>query len=286
MGKSCYAFGTAGNDIAGKIACESLKSSGINIDNISIETSKGTNINHIVHYPNKTFTDSRYSPLTKKCTVQFSDQLPTTIPADLQNKTIYIVLSRMFPINLKFIKNIRNKIVCLDIGSSGTIRDLNQEYLTDFLSYINVLLLNKNVTSELLNKLNLPNILALYNRLSLDLLIETNGINPVNFIFTEDCLPKALTLQPHIVNNPLDTVGAGDAFFSVIINAYSFCQEHEIKIDSTFVRKIFPLANNLSAEIVKIRGCRGTSSIYKQWANSFLTKDFSKIQQNSTELCQ
>lgn len=265
MGNTCYAFGVAGNDEAGYIACNSLKAAGIDMKNVYTDNSKNTNVNHIVYYTGGHFTDSRYSPITGKCTVQFSNDLPVTLPKEMLEKNIYVILSRMFPINLEFIKNIPTKKVCLDIGSSGTIRELNINYILEFLQEVNVLLINSNVSKELLSKTNVTNMKEIFDRLSLDLLIETAGVEPVNFIFKNDGISQTLTLQPNIIEKPVNSIGAGDAFFSVIINAYNFCLSHNIPIDSKFVKTVFPIANSFSAEIVQIDGCRGEEELYKNW---------------------
>ena len=114
MGEECYAFGSCGNDKEGKIAVNSLKKVGVNTDNIIIEE-KNTNIMNIV-IPNKDLEDdsimhSWYNPITMEYTMNFSKNLPTHLPKELEDCVSYIILDKFLPVNLEFISNIKNIIL-------------------------------------------------------------------------------------------------------------------------------------------------------------------------------
>ena len=75
-----------GNDKEGQIALNSLKKSGTNIEHIIFEE-KPTNIMNIV-IPNSKLEDnsvlhSWYNPITLEYTMNFSNNLPVTVPEEL-----------------------------------------------------------------------------------------------------------------------------------------------------------------------------------------------------------
>ena len=272
MGKTCYAIGTRGNDTEGALAIDSLQRVGINTDSVSLEDVQ-TSTYHII-LPNalsgdNSITHSRYSPITKQLTVHFSNNLPVEPPIELQDKNIYIILERIRKVHLDFINNVKNKKVCLDIGSVNTLLEFDKNYILEFLSKVNLLLLNDEVAQTLFKKLEIQNETELFEMLNLDLLIKTAGRNPVTFLFHKDDQIHKVEKQPNIVREITDNTGAGDAFFAVFINAYSRYLSQNKPIDSDFIAKSFVLANAYSSEIVKILGSRGTTHTLEQWLETY-----------------
>jgi sugar/nucleoside kinase (ribokinase family) len=109
-----------GNDEEGRIAANSLKCAGVDVSNIFVEDKK-TNIMNII-VPNSKLGDnsvihSWYSPIDMSYTMNFSDNLPKTLPDDLQTNQVYLILDKFLPINLEFLKSIKHKKVCLDVRS-------------------------------------------------------------------------------------------------------------------------------------------------------------------------
>ncbi len=120
MGEKCFAFGTCGNDEEGKIALSSLKRANVDISNVYVEN-KATNIMNII-IPNSKLHDnsvihSWYSPTNMSYTMNFSNNLPKEFPSNLQNSQVYLILDKFLPVNLEFLKSIKNKKVCLDVRS-------------------------------------------------------------------------------------------------------------------------------------------------------------------------
>lgn len=109
MGERCFAIGTKGNDKEGELATKSLSKVNINTDYILTEN-KDTNIMNII-IPNNNLKDnsilhSWYCPITNKYTMNFSNNLPTELPKELENKQLYVILDKFLPINLKFLNNV------------------------------------------------------------------------------------------------------------------------------------------------------------------------------------
>lgn len=272
MGENCYAIGTIGDDYEGKIAINSLKRAGVNTNYVKVEDRK-TSTHHII-IPNtiernRSIIHSRYHPKTNELTVSFSDKLPVTLPDMLKNKYVFTILERMRLINLQFIKNIEKGKVCLDIGSINTINTFDKTYILEFLQNVNLLLINNSVTKSLFSILNVENLAELFQILNCDLLLTTSGSEPATFVFANDNGVQIINKKPKIIDNAIDNTGAGDAFFSVIIKAYSKYIQTNKSIDVNFVNNVFNLANAYAAEIVQLLGSRGDKKTINKWIQSY-----------------
>lgn len=256
MGEKCYAIGSAGNDKEGILAIKALKDSGINTDSIIIEE-KNTNIMNIV-IPDTNLEDNSvqhlwYSPITNECTMNFSKNLPIKIPSNILNSDLYVILDKFLPINLEFIKNLpKNSKICLDIGHIRFFEHFTKQYLNNFFSYANVIQINDNVLDFLFEKLGIRSLIELYKSLDLELLILTQGKKGATFVYKENNVVQTLSKSPEYIIDIVDSSGAGDAFFSVIIKEYAYSN----KIDTSFVNKVFDLANKASRQIISHVGSR------------------------------
>lgn len=156
MGETCYAIGSKGNDLEGNIAIKSLADAGINTSSVITENKK-TNIMNII-IPNTELEDNSiihawYSPLTNEYTMEFSNSLPVTIPKELEDKEVYVILDKFLPINLSFIKNITaSKKICLDVGHIRFIEHFTKQYLSLFFDMANFVQVNDSVLPLLLDR--------------------------------------------------------------------------------------------------------------------------------------
>lgn len=255
MGETCYAFGSVGNDREGTIALNSLKRIGINTDSVIVEN-KSTNIMNII-IPNQSLDDntvlhSWYSPITNTYTMNFSDNLPTNISEKLKENDIYIILDKFLPVNLDFIKNIENKKVCLDVGSTRYFEHFTRQYLISFFKEASYIQLNESVSSLLLERLQVKSYVELFELLNLDLLVLTKGKKGALFVYRENGEIKEIEKAPKVIVDIVDSSGAGDAFFSCFIREYAYSNN----INSSFIDKTFELANSASREVLSQVGSR------------------------------
>lgn len=256
MGETCYAIGSCGNDEAGKIAVHSLQKSGVNVENIIIEEKPTSLMNIII--PNSKLEDnsvlhSWYDPITLKYTMPFSENLPTTLPQELQDKMLYIILDKFLPVNLKLIENISaEKKVCLDIGHIRFFEHFTKQYLSQFLKLASFIQINDNVTELLFKRLQIKNEIELLEQFHLDLLISTKGKQGAFFVFKENGKVQTLDLKPEMIIQATDTSGAGDAFFSCFLREYAYTKE----INTEFIKSTFELANQSSREVIAQLGSR------------------------------
>lgn len=167
-----------GNDKEGRIAIDSLKRFGVNTDYIRIDPHP-TNIMNII-IPNSTLGDdtiihSWYSPITNTRTLEFRNNLPTSLPPELLDKEIFVLLDKFETINFEFLTHIKNKKVCLDIGHYRFIEHFSKQYLTSFFKHANLIQLNYHVCDLLFERLQIQNEFEFFDLLGLDLLVITKG---------------------------------------------------------------------------------------------------------------
>ncbi len=254
-GESCYAIGTCGKDEEGRLALESLQKVNINTNFVEFEN-KRTNVMNII-IPDDKLEDNSIihtwtCPITGIRSVNFSDNLPTTIPDELKDKDLYILLDRFRQINLDFINNIPNKKVCLDIGSVRYFEEFSGDYLDNYLKHVDFVLLNDDCMPYLLEKLNKPNIEDLFNSYNFDLLTLTAGKKSAKFLFKENNSTIIIEKKPEIIEDVTDNTGAGDAFFAELIKMYA----HKKVINAEFVESAFKLANEATKKVVQCLGSR------------------------------
>lgn len=186
MGETCYAIGSSGNDEEGKIALDSLKSHGVNIDYVRIDNIS-TNVMNIIipnsHLEDNTIIHSWYSPITNKRTIEFRDNLPLELPEKIISQELYVLLDKFEPINLEFLNKIPNKKVCLDIGHIRFFEHFTKQYLINFFKNANLVQLNHNVIPLLFERLQIRDEFEFFELLDLDLLVITNGKKGASFIY-------------------------------------------------------------------------------------------------------
>ena len=256
MGESCYAIGSSGKDEEAKISLSSLQNYGINTEFVKQEDISTSIMNIII--PNKSelgddsIIHSWYSPITNKRTLFFREDLPTTLPYEILDKEIYILLDKFELVNLEFINNIKNKKVCLDIGHVRFIEHFSKQYLTEFFKNGNLVQLNNNVSTLLFERLQLKNEYEFFDLLDLDLLVITKGKKGATFIFKENGKFVTIDKSPEVIATVVDSSGAGDAFFATVVKEYAYAE----KIDSLFVENTFNIANKASRDVISQVGSR------------------------------
>lgn len=257
MGETCYAIGSKGNDEEGKLAKQSLTAVNINTDNILTENKKTNIMNIIIPQANlkdNSILHSWYSPITQEYTMNFSNNLPTRLPKELEDKELYVILDKFLPINLEFLKNSQSQAckICLDVGHIRFFEHFTRQYLSQFFKIAHFIQLNTNVTNLLFERFGVENEIEFFKLFSFDLLVLTKGKKGATFVFHENNEIKVLDKQPEIIATIVDSSGAGDAFFSSFVKEYAYCD----KIDDNFINHTFQLANQASRDIISQVGSR------------------------------
>lgn len=261
MGEKCYAIGSKGNDTEGNIAIQSLIESNVNTDYV-ISENKKTNIMNVI-IPDRKLQDnsilhSWYSPITYEYTMNFSENLPTELPKELENDDIYIILDKFQPVNLRFIQNIKsNYTLCLDFGHIRFFEHFTKQYLSLFLEKAKFIQLNNNVIDLLFDRFEVKNEIEFFCLFNFDLLVLTKGKKGATFIFKENDEIKIVDKKPEVIVDIVDSSGAGDAFFSKTLQQYAYANS----INTDFINMTFKLANKLSCEVISQVGSRVIKNI-------------------------
>lgn len=261
MGEKCYAIGSKGNDTEGNIAIQSLIESNVNTDYV-ISENKKTNIMNVI-IPDRKLQDnsilhSWYSPITYEYTMNFSENLPTELPKELENDDIYIILDKFQPVNLRFIQNIKsNYTLCLDFGHIRFFEHFTKQYLSLFLEKAKFIQLNNNVIDLLFDRFEVKNEIEFFSLFNFDLLVLTKGKKGATFIFKENNEIKIVDKKPEVIVDIVDSSGAGDAFFSKTLQQYAYANS----INTDFINMTFKLANKLSCEVISQVGSRVIKNI-------------------------
>lgn len=245
-----------GNDVEAKIALNSLSKVGINIDSVFTEN-KPTNIMNIL-IPDTALEDNSilhcwYSPITNKCTMHFSENLPVHLPKELENEKIFILLDKFEAVNFEFVQNVKNKIVGLDVGHIRFIEHFSNQYLLNFFKTANLMQLNQNVCDLLFERFGIHNPTEFFDLLHLDLLVVTKGKKGASFIFSSNGKTICVDKTPEIIANVVDSSGAGDAFFATLIKQYAYYNK---PIDFDFIDFTFNQANQSSRDVISQVGSR------------------------------
>lgn len=245
----------AGNDVEGTIAVNSLSTAGVDTSYVFTEE-KATNIMNIV-IPNSKLGDNSvqhlwYSPISMEYTMNFSSNLPKNFPSELQENEVYLILDKFLPINLEFLKSIRNKKVCLDVGHIRFFEHFTKQYITNFFKFADFIVLNDSVLDLLFERLEIKSEAEFFMMFDLDLLVITKGKRGADFLFKENNMLKSISKVPTVIVDSVDTAGAGDAFFSSILKEYAYRD----KIDKEFIDNAFSAASKASREILMQFGSR------------------------------
>lgn len=261
MNEKAYAIGIVGNDNNAEIAINSLKNVNVNTDYIKIENKK-TNIIYAMLDTDENGKNnikfSKKSLIDNKLSYEISQNIPIEIPEEINQKNSIIVLMNFDNQNVKFIDSIKNRKVALDIGHSKMLENLNSDYMIEYLNKVNICQINYKILEVILKKLNIFNEIDLYSILNLDLLIITYAEKGAKFIYNEnDEIIQTIKEPSNVIDNPIDTSGAGDAFFSVILKEYNSYLTEGKNIDINFVDSIFDKANKYACEIIQKIGARG-----------------------------
>lgn len=236
MGFETKIIGTCGNDRYGEVIIKSLIKSKVNTDDIKI-INEPTNLFHIKL--NNNMTTSLISPITHK--KQWHKHL---IDIPIVKDKIIIIDS------IKYIDLATNNLLMLDIGYPNELNKLSDnELLKTLKSRIEILNLNSRVLKYLIKRLNLSHERDLMNYINVKLLLITKGKKGCTFYYDN----KNIDMKLVSISKEVDPNGAGDMFFSSIINDYII---NKGIINEDILKTSFKRASLLASEVVKVVGAR------------------------------
>lgn len=278
FGEETYAIGGVGYDIADMNenieersairaikTIESLKQVFTNVEGIDL-INKHTNTFYIFKPKkklemNEDLNISRESPITGKNTIDWSDELNTTLPKKFEGKRIVLVVSNFEPVTDRFINETKRKckesIVSLDITNGKIFDKYSDEYLLRYLRKMNLIQCNKSTASIICKKLHIESIEKLVSLLNTEIFTLTKGGDGATFFYRDNERLKIIDRRPKIVERPHDPTGAGDAFHTMMLLSYCRMKYNNTPMDEEYFDKAFKLANAFSRKVLQIEGARG-----------------------------
>lgn len=248
-GNSTYVISNCGNDIYGQIAIKSLQTLGVDTSFVK-QIGKATRAYHLI-VENDRHISIKNCPICGKET--WYEPSLVNFDNDLENlkKDDIVILDGLKPENLPMLKMPMQPKV-LDIGRIKRLIPMSNIELCALLRHANleILQLNETVAKYLYARFHLETPWQLFHIFKPHLLVVTKGKDGADFVTQRFIVNKKLLHY----EKELDDTGAGDAFFSVIIQSYF---ENIHPIDLKWFDQTFCKANALTTKVVSHLGARG-----------------------------
>lgn len=247
-GNMTAVIGSCGKDMLGKIAIESLQVQGVDTNLVNQVDCK-TKSYHLI-LGNEKHTSIKTCPI---CSTQtWYNKTLSNIEFDLAQlkDDDIIILDGLKEENLPILRQAKQEKV-IDIGRiKKLVRLTNKEILSLLQSKLQIIQLNETVEKYLLIRFQLENDSQLFSLLKPKLLIITRGKAGADFI-TEDVMSTKKLIY---CQDEVDDTGAGDTFFSFVIQSYF---DSDKMVDMSWIDSTFYFANQLTCKVVSNLGARG-----------------------------
>ena len=247
-----YAVGICGDDDDGRIAVQSLQNLNVNTEYV-LATEKQTRCFNINIQENGISSKKRCPICNRKKWYETSEkkiELPKKII--IKNKTI-VVFDTVNDenISLASISKKSGSINIIDIGQVGKLEDFDKDqFVNNIHNKFDLVQLNERVSDFLIKKFELKNTKELNKLFLAKLITITYGKKGVEFI----CNNKSYVYNLENPSNEIDSTGAGDLFFSVLIDKVI---QNKFDINKRLLNKIYKEATLKTSELVKVIGARG-----------------------------
>lgn len=248
-GNNTYVISACGNDKLGQISLNSLNTLNVNTKLVK-QIGSQTRAYHLI-VENNRHLSIKNCPICGRKTWYETPLADTNYCLSHLNSDDIIILDGLKPENLSLL-NCAKQDKVLDIGRIKRLILLKNEEILSILHTANleILQLNETVANYLMIRFKISNPEGLYYLLKAKLLVITRGKKGATFITKQLVVNKEL-LQ---YEKELDDTGAGDAFFSVIIQSYF---DNNKIVDKNWVDETFILANKITCQTVAHHGARG-----------------------------
>lgn len=277
-------YGVCGNDNAGKIAIDSLKSLGTNVDSVKIIEEVKTRCFHVSYQGTDgklTFTSKKRCPFCNEKRWYDESKINSEEILNEIDKNDILVFDNLNTKNQEIIDNCLNKKM-LDLGQYFELENYSDLEIIDKLkNKFTIINLNERVEKYLEKRYSLASLKEIFRLLQPELIIVTRGKNGADFIFKDKQITKTLD-NPEIETDP---TGAGDAFFSMFISEYI---KNNYIIDDEFINNTFEKATKLTKKVVKEFGARGhIQKLYKirKINDNCTCNDFERVLRKQIKRC-
>ena len=254
-----YAVGICGKDKDGEIAIESLKDLNVNTDYVST-SEKQTRCINISIKEDSVITEIKcpicnrekwYEKATK------SIELPKNL---LRENESIVIFDRINEENIKLALEAKeNKcITVIDIGRVGILRNLSKEQVIEMLkNKFDYIQINERAANYLMEEFAFKNMKELNSLFLAKMIIVTYGKKGAEFIYNNESYVYNMEKPA----KEIDTTGAGDLFFSVVLENII---KNNFKLNEELFSKIYKEATKKTSKLVGIIGARAlVEPLYK-----------------------
>lgn len=276
-------FGVCGNDAQGEIAVKSLKDLGVDVTNILMLDNVETRCFHISYMDNAdeiTCTSKKRCPICDR-KKWYNDSLIDVDKLLLQlNKDDILVFDNLNYKNQEIIDNASN-LKLIDLGQFFEFEDLsNEEIINKISNKFKIINLNERVEKYFIKRFELNSSLELIDLFKTDLITVTMGKKGVKFLYNL----KMFIYELENVIDEVDSTGAGDAFFSSIIESWL---KNDFKFEEDKFLDWYKKSSKLTGKVVRKMGARGhLKALYKIKGNdNCICEDFLFIVRKPVKSC-
>lgn len=254
-----YAVGICGNDRDGKIAIKSLKDLNVNTDYI-IASEKQTRCFNI-NIKKDGVSSRKKCPICDRKKWYDNSTKNILLPKNLhtQDGTI-VIFDTLNEENMKLAIEAKenNCTNVIDIGRGEILENLSRNEITEMLrGKFDFVQLNERVAKFLIEKFSLDDTKELNSFFSAKMIIITYGKKGAEFIYDN----KNYLYNMENPSDELDPTGAGDLFFSVVIE---YIIKNEFNINKRLLNKIYKEATLKTSQLVGMIGARALiQTLYK-----------------------
>jgi sugar/nucleoside kinase (ribokinase family) len=277
-------FGVCGNDDAGKIAIQSLSDLKVDISNIRILNDIKTRVFHISYCKKNDeveYISGKRCPYCNNKNWYDESMIDTEEILKQIKEDDILVFDNLNSKNQIIIDNTKNKKM-LDLGQFLEFESYSTDEIVNKINNkFEIINLNERVEKYLLTRLELDNILDIYNRFNPKLLIVTKGNKGANLVFDKNVFIKEL--KDYV--QEIDTTGAGDSFFATFIREYI---KNDFIINNKFIDSTFNKAIKVTSKVVSKIGSRShLRSLYKvkKVEDKCICQNFSLIVRKPIKRC-
>lgn len=246
-----YAVGICGNDRDGKIAIKSLSNLNVNTDYVTVSENQTRCFN--INITKEGVLSKKKCPICNRKKWYDNSKENIIFPKNLitQDGTM-VIFDTLNEENMKLATETKknNCINVIDIGRIGILEKLDIKGITELLkNKFDFIQLNERVVKFLMEKFSLENTKKLNSFFSAKMIIITYGKKGAEFIYDN----KNYLYDMENPSDELDPTGAGDLFFSVVLE---YIIKNNFNINKRLLNKIYKEATNKTSQLVKMIGAR------------------------------
>lgn len=260
FGLETAVYGVCGDDKMGRIAINSLKDIGVNIDSVKVIQNIKTRCFHVSYFEENgklEFKSKKRCPFCNEKKWYEESKIDTDNILENINEEDILVFDNLNNKNQIIIDNCSNKKM-IDLGQYFELDNYSdEEIIRKIKNKFDIINLNERVEKYLKTRYSLNKLEEIYNLLSPRMMIVTRGKKGSDFAINNCIIHKELK-NP---SDELDPTGAGDAFFSLFISEYV---KNDYVIDKDYIDNTFEKATKVTKKVVKKFGARGhIQNLYK-----------------------